>query len=62
MGRRIGLDTRRGFLRCGALQSMKEKLDVATFCIYTIGMTFVWDEKKNRENIRKHGINQRIAH
>jgi len=31
-------------------------LDVATFCIYTIGMTFVWDEKKNRENIRKHGI------
>ena len=31
-------------------------LDVATNCIYTVATTFVWDEKKNGENIRKHGI------
>jgi uncharacterized DUF497 family protein len=24
-----------------------------------MGMTFVWDENKNRENIRKHGIDFR---
>jgi len=28
-------------------------------CIYTVNITFVWDEKKNRENIRKHGIDFR---
>lgn len=34
----------------------KEVLDVATPRIYTITMKFEWDEEKNRENIRKHGI------
>jgi hypothetical protein len=34
-------------------------LDVATVSIYTIGMKFVWDEEKNRANIRKHGIDFR---
>ncbi len=34
-------------------------LDVATLRIYTISMQFVWDERKNRNNIRKHGIDFR---
>ena len=40
---------------------MEIALDVATIRIYIIGMTFVWDPKKNRENIRKHGIDFRDA-
>lgn len=34
-------------------------IDVVTVCIYTMRMKFVWDEKKNRSNIRKHGIDFR---
>lgn len=34
-------------------------LDVATYRIYIIGMRFVWDEKKNKQNIRRHGIDFR---
>ncbi len=37
----------------------KHTIDVATFCIYNATMTFVWDEKKNRSNVRKHGIDFR---
>jgi uncharacterized DUF497 family protein len=35
--------------------------DVATIRMYAISMKFVWDPKKNRENIRKHGIDFRDA-
>ncbi len=31
-------------------------LDVATFCIYIYVVKFEWDDDKNNENIRKHGI------
>ncbi len=31
-------------------------LDVATLCIYIYVVKFEWDDDKNSENIRKHGI------
>ena len=34
----------------------KKRLDVATESIYIILMKFIWDEAKNAENIKKHGI------
>jgi uncharacterized DUF497 family protein len=36
-------------------------LAVATIRIYTTSMKFVWDPKKNREDIRRHGIDFRDA-
>ncbi len=31
-------------------------VDVITICNYNVLMKFEWDEKKNKENIKKHGI------
>lgn len=32
-------------------------LDVHTISMYSLGMEFQWDEKKNQENLEKHGLN-----